>query len=285
MGAGEDGLKRLAHRDPGRYVPDVPYARRDDLSLYYERAGSGDPPLLFVHGWCCDCTFFQPQFEHFRSSHAVTTLDLRGCGSSDRPEDGYDVPSLADDLAWLCDEIQISRPVVIGHSLGGMIAIELAARHPSVPSAVVADDPGPINSLPETQRIYEGFALELEGPEGEAVRRAWVEDGVGPTASADQRHWIVERMCSVPLSVAAAAIRGLTAWNGSAALALCTVPLLVLSSATGGDNDPARLLPLKPDLHFGVTVGAGHFHQLEAPEQVTAMIGRFLQVALMGSRV
>jgi pimeloyl-ACP methyl ester carboxylesterase len=206
----------------------VPYARRDDLSLYYEQEGSGDPPLLFVHGWCCDNTFFKPQFEHFQSSHAVTTLDLRGCGSSDRPDDGYDLPSLADDLAWLCEEMGISRPVIVGHSLGAMIAIELAGRHPSVPSAVVADEPGPINPLPETRRIYEGFAMELEGPDGEAVRRAWIE--------------------------------------------------------AGGSNAPARLLPFKVDLHFGMTVGAGHFHQLEAPEQVTAMIERFLLVALTNSR-
>jgi len=144
----------------------MPYARRDDLSLFYEQAGSGDPPLLFVHGWCCDHTFFKPQFDHFKSSHTVTTLDLRGCGESDRTEDGYDVPTLADDVAWLCGELGISRPIVVGHSLGGMIAIELAARHPSVPLAVVADDPGPIDPLPETQRFYEELAAELEGPDG-----------------------------------------------------------------------------------------------------------------------
>jgi pimeloyl-ACP methyl ester carboxylesterase len=257
----------------------MPHARRDDLGLYYEQAGRGDPPLIFVHGWCCDHTFFQPQFEHFQSSHAVTTFDLRGCGSSDQPKDGYDVPSLADDLAWLCDEIGISKPVVIGHSLGAMIAIELAARRPFVPSAVVADDPGPINPPPETRRIYEGFAMELEGPDGEAVRRAWVEDGVGTTADAEHRQRIVETMCSVPLSVAAAGIRGAVAWNGVAALALCMVPLLVLSSAPDGSNKPERLLPFKSDLHFGMTVGAGHFHQLEVPEQVTPMMERFLQTA------
>ena len=261
----------------------LPYATRDDVKLYYEREGTAEPPILFVHGWCCDNTFFAPQFDHFKSSHTVVSMDLRGCGRSDRPEAGYDIPTLADDVAWLAGAIGLERPIVVGHSLGAMVAIELAASHPSVPLAIVADDPGPIVPLPETRTIYEDFERDLGGPDGEAVRRAWVEDGTGTTMDADTRRWIVETMCAVPLSVAAAGIRGVNEWNGSAALAGCDKPLLVLRSATGGSNEAARLLPLKADLHFGVTVGAGHFHQLEAPEQVTSMMERFIRVAVLES--
>ena len=56
----------------------MPHAELAGLSLYYERAGSGEPELLFVPGWCCDHTAFRPQFEHFARTHAVTALDLRG---------------------------------------------------------------------------------------------------------------------------------------------------------------------------------------------------------------
>lgn len=259
------------------------YAKRDGLSFYYQHEGSGDPSLVFVHGWCCNHTFFQPQFDHFKASHAVTTLDLRGCGKSDQSEGGFDIPTLADDVAWLCGELGIAKPVIVGHSLGGMIGIELAARRPSLPKAVVAVDPGPIDPLPESRSFFEKFVVQLEGPDGDAVRRAYVEGLFLATDDADRRRWIVETMCSVPLGVAAKVIRGVVAWNGVAALQDCKVPLLVLRSQPGGSNAPARLLGLKPDIHLGMTVGTGHFHQLEAPEQVIPMIERFVRVAVMAS--
>lgn len=58
---------------------------------------------------------------------------------------GYDIPTLTDDVAWFCEEAEITQPVVVGHSLAGMIVIELAARHPKLPRAIVADDPGAIH--------------------------------------------------------------------------------------------------------------------------------------------
>jgi pimeloyl-ACP methyl ester carboxylesterase len=260
----------------------MPYATRDGVRLYYEQAGYGDPPIVFVHGWCCDRTFFQPQYDYFQAVHSVATLDLRGCGKSDRPEDGYDIPSLADDVACVCRDAGIERPVIVGHSLGGLIAIEVAARYPSLPAAVVAVDPGPISITPESRSTFEAFVAQMEGPDGEAVRRAWV-DSKGmylETDDSDRRRGIVEAMCAVPMGVAIQSFRGANAWNGVGALLHCGAPLLVILAATGGSNDPARLLAIRPDVQIGVTVGAGHFNQLEVPEQVNAMIERFLQTAV-----
>ena len=73
-------------------------------------------------------------------------------------------------------------------------------------------------------------------------------------------------------------LRGVIAWNGVEALLLCYAPVLVLRSQPGGSNDPARILQSSPNFQFGTTVGAGHFHQLEVPEQITPMIEKFVRL-------
>jgi pimeloyl-ACP methyl ester carboxylesterase len=253
----------------------VPYAERDGLRLFYERAGGGRE-LLFVPGWCCDHTWFQPQFEHFSRTHTVTALDLRGVGRSDVPADGYAIRDFADDVARLCSEVGIGRPVVVGHSLGGMIAVELAARHPELASALVLVDPGPIDPLHATVQQFVDLATRLAGPDGEAVRRAYVSD-MGAYDGALGRQ-IADAMCAVPLPVAAAVIRGVNEWDGRAAFARCAVPVLLLRAELGPEPDAVRLQALKPGLQVGVTVGAGHFHQIEVADQVNAMIERFLSL-------
>lgn len=125
-------------------------------------------------------------------------------------------------------------------------------------------------------KSFSAFAEQLEGPSGEDVRRVYVQD-MGARDEGLSR-WIADLMCAIPLPIAAAIIRGLNAWNGVVALALCTVPTLLLLSTLDEDAEALRLRAIKPDLEVGITVGAGHFHQLEVPEQVNAKINRFVRL-------
>jgi pimeloyl-ACP methyl ester carboxylesterase len=255
----------------------MPYADANGVRLYYERAGGGDPELLFLPGWCCDGTCFQPQFDRFAAHHAVTALDLRGCGRSDRPPSGYTICQLADDVVAFCRVVDIERPVVVGHSLGGMIAVEIAARRPSLPRALVLVDPGPIHPLPETIRHFDTFAEQLAGRGGEQVRRRYVED-MGARDPVLGR-WIADMMSAVPLPIATAVIEHLTSWDGVGAFGRCDVPILLLCAELYPELQALRMQEVKPELLVGITVGAGHFHQLEVPDQVNAMIERFLELA------
>jgi pimeloyl-ACP methyl ester carboxylesterase len=62
---------------------------RDGVRLAYEESGSGSPPIVLVHGWTCNHTYFSPQREHFSKRHRVIAVDLRGHGESDKPHGSY----------------------------------------------------------------------------------------------------------------------------------------------------------------------------------------------------
>src|SRR5215217_1049177 len=115
--------------------------RRDGVDLFYQEAAGGDPPVLLVHGWCCDHTYFAPQFERYAArGQRVVAVELRGHGRSDKPEGTYAIGVFADDLAWVCEQIGLEKPVIIGHSMGGIVVFDLAARYPALPSAVIMLD-------------------------------------------------------------------------------------------------------------------------------------------------
>lgn len=251
---------------------------RDGVRLFYEEAGNGMPPLLFIHGGGCDHTAFAPQWAHFRGRHRVVAVDLRGHGRSDAPIQEYTIPGFAADIAGLCDQLDLREPVLIGHSLGGRVAIEVAAGSAPRPTAVIAVEstilpPGGVTEPPPLARA-------LRSPHYREGAREFFERTLFlPTDDPARKAHLIAQMTAVPQHVLASAFAHTFAWDGKAAVAACTAPLLLISGATV-TNDLAHLRRLCPQLVHGQTVGAGHFNQLEVPDQVNAMIERFLAVAL-----
>jgi pimeloyl-ACP methyl ester carboxylesterase len=249
---------------------------RDGVELFYAEAGTGEPPVLLVHGWTCDHTAMAPLFTYFRRSHRVITVDLRGHGESDKPEQDYTMAVFADDLAWMCGELGLEKPIVIGHSMGGIIAVEVAARFPDLPSVVVTLD-SPVVASPA---LLDRVKPLVEGVHSSAFRELqdqFVDSMFLPTDNQERKARIKAGMLNTPQHVAESAFDNVLKDTISAARA-CKVPLLVLAAAESL-SDLYRLREVCPNVVTGQTVGAGHFHQLEVPEQITAMIERFLTVS------
>jgi pimeloyl-ACP methyl ester carboxylesterase len=241
--------------------------------LGYDAAGEGDPPMLFLHGWCGDRSFYAPQFDHFSATQRVVTVDLPGHGESPAPTE-YTIEAMAADVAATARRLDLAHSVIVGHSLGAMVALALTQHAPELVGAVVMTDPPPLS-----KEVWKGFAAQLvpsfEGPDGPAGRHRFVEQMFLPTDDTDRRARIIETMCAVPNDVAIPLVRAMAAFDSVAVLRECDVPVLTIASAVP-TNDPAFLLEANPAMVTGQTVGAGHFHQLEVPEQVNRMIERFL---------
>lgn len=257
---------------------------RDGVRLWYSEAGTGEPPLVFAHGWCCDHTYFEPQFEHFKAGHRVVAVDLRGHGQSDKPQQDYTISGFADDLVWIARQLDLREVVLVGHSLGGIVALQAAADHPELVAAVVLLDPSPVVRPPGLDELARPFIEALHGPYYADAARQHVEEVLfAATDDPQVRARVVAEMCATPQHVMASVMEQIFAWGGEAVAAACQVPVLNISAASP-INDVARFKELCPQLVTGQTVGAGHFVQLLVPEQVNSMIERFLETRVCVQR-
>lgn len=166
--------------------------------------------------------------------------------------------------------------VVVGHSLGAAIGVELTARHPDLVAGLVMVDAAPIGVPSDVSGVLGGFIDGMSGPDPVAVRRSFVEQLLFlPTDDHAVKQRVVADMTAVPNDVALACFRGLAAWPGAESLRSVQVPVLAIH-ADQGMNPPARLTELCPTLTNARTAGVGHFNQLLAPAEVNRLIDGWL---------
>jgi pimeloyl-ACP methyl ester carboxylesterase len=113
------------------------------------------PTFVLVHGLASNARLWDGvAIDLAATGHPVVTIDLRGHGRSSKPDGPYDVPTVADDVAVVIDGLALDRPVVAGQSWGGNVAVELAARHPTILRGIVCVDGGWL----EPSRVFPDWA-------------------------------------------------------------------------------------------------------------------------------
>lgn len=251
----------------------------DGVSLAHVEAGSGDPPIVMVHGWGGNKEVFGPQIEHFSRSHRVLALDLRGMGESDAPDSGYELEQFADDVYFVCDELGVDKPVLVGQSMGGVVVTILAAEHPGFAAGVVMLD----STIVQTQACKDAFTAGeelLKGQEYKAFLQSFVPALFAPMDDPDLKTRIVDALMRTPQHVLAASWESTRKTDASAAAARLGVPALYVCGALSFLNDAEKLQEIIPHLMMGQTIGSGHYHTLEVPDQVNAMIDRFVSLVV-----
>ena len=112
----------------------------DGNIIYYEVRGEGDPALVFVHGWCCDRSYWKEQVAEFEKAYKLVLIDLAGHGQSGQKRDIWSMASFGDDVAAVVNRLGLTNIILIGHSMGGSIIIEAARRLPGKVLGLVAID-------------------------------------------------------------------------------------------------------------------------------------------------
>ena len=153
--------------------------------------GGAAVPFLLVHGLASNARTWERVADRLaRLGHPVATVDLRGHGRSDKPDDGYDFGTLCADLVAVLDHMGFEAPVVAGQSTGGNIAVELAFRAPERLAGVAGVDGGALE-VSRRWPEWEGCLVALAPPRLEGAAARLVEDRIR-ASHPDWSDWAIE---------------------------------------------------------------------------------------------
>jgi pimeloyl-ACP methyl ester carboxylesterase len=255
------------------------------VKLAWERHGAGDPVLL-IHGLGYARWGWEPVLPGLTERFEVLLFDNRGIGESDAPPGPYTAAEMAADAIQVLDEVGVDRAHVIGTSLGGMVAQELALAHPErVDRLVLAcTTPGGPRAQPMPD-VTVRLISEAAGLEPAVALRRFVENALAPGTVAE-RPELVERImehrlrtAQDPAAWAAQAAAGAT-FDAYDRLSALDTPVLVQHGSEDLVVDPRNgelLADLLPDAQLERFDGCGHLFFWEEPERCVSSVAAFLE--------
>lgn len=245
------------------------------MPLFYQESGAGDLTFVLIHGAGGDHTQLRAQAEHCQQYGRVLSLDLKGHGKSDKPQEDYSIESYAKEIYALCSSLHMTKAIVIGFSMGGPIAIEIENQHKDFVSGLIILDSPLLHSF-AMQQMMKVFVHELKYGNFEECLRKVVQMGRVPTDRFTDV--MLKSMLQTPRYVWASSMEQMAAWDHKAVscLAKCRIPILYIEAAHSMIDLP-RFKTLCPQLDYGKVADTGHGLPFEAPQQVNAMIDQFLK--------
>ena len=247
-----------------------------ELEIAYESAGTGEPAVVFIHGILGDRSYFAPQRAHFCGRRRVVALDFRGHGHSSVPAEAT-IDDFAADVIAVADAAGVDRTILCGHSMAGVVALKVALARPQLVCGVAMVDGTVLFPDQARQTALTQLVPALAGPNWlEALTDFFRGVILDPQDPED----LVQRVIAAAGRTRAEFVRSffasLMASDYAAEVERARCPLLYIHAKT--PTDLRRLRDLRPDAMIGQVVGSGHYAMLTAPDQVNAMLDRFLHL-------
>ena len=247
--------------------------------LHYTDQGQG-PAVLLIHGLGSSGRDWEHQLPALLPHYRVLTLDMRGHGASDKPPRGYSIKAFAEDCRAFIEQMQLERPHIVGISMGGMIAFQLATDHPQIPGSLTIINSGPelIPRRPAeyamvAKRLFFAHVLPLP-----TVAHGLARLLLPKPEQAELRAIFEQRWKENDRRAYLASLRALIGWGVSKRLDRINCPVLVVS----GDRDytpvekKREYVSLLGDARLAVVEVSGHATPVDQPEAFNRLLLDFL---------
>jgi pimeloyl-ACP methyl ester carboxylesterase len=251
----------------------------DGLNIVCEDRGKGETTLVFLHGWCGDHEYWKHQAEVFAVDYRVITLDQAGHGESGMGRKRWSVSSLASDVEAVAKALDLKRVILIGHSMGGPVALLAAKRMPDTVIAVIGVDTLQNAELktPEAikKSVPDGFEADFKGTMSRSLP-SLLHEKTDP----DLKKWLITRAEKQDPKMAVGLMRDLMGIDTATLLKDAKKPIRCINS--GGPYPfytPTEVAINKKYADYSAVLinGVGHYPMLERPDEFNQKLRNVLQ--------
>lgn len=255
----------------------------DGVEIAYTDRGSGEPALVFIHCWACDQEFWREQVDVFAQDYRVVTLDLPGHGQSGRNREHWSVGGYSLDVQAVVDTLALDELILIGHSMGGPVAL---ASYPLLADrtlAVIA-----VESLHDVEvempaEAIEGWAKTMEA-DYDGTMQMMVSGMFGDDGSTELRDWVLAQALAADHAAMIALIRDFVNVDQKAWLADVQAPVRAINAAPRPPVIPETRTENNQkyaDFDAVLLDGVGHYILLEDPADFNELLRVELAEILM----
>ncbi len=241
----------------------------DGLSLVCEVRGKGDTALVFLHGWGGDREYWKNQADAFAADYTVVTLDQAGHGESGKDRKAWTVDALAGDVEAVVKGLGLKRVILVGHSMGGPVALLAAKRLPGTVVAVVGVDTLQDAEFKRPEELVKSLTAGLE-KDFKGMVGGMFGGMLAEKSDASLKEWLGAKASSRDPAIAIALMRDLFALDQKTALKEAGVPVRCVNSAGGYQffTPTAVAVNKKYADYDAVTIpDVGHYPMLEKPAE------------------
>jgi pimeloyl-ACP methyl ester carboxylesterase len=245
--------------------PEIGTIRAEDgVRISYTSEGHGKPAIVLIHGWTCDHTHWRFQIPEFRKSFRVIAIDLPGHGVSGADRKSWSIDGLGADVATVVRALELEEVVLVGHSMGGSVALAAAPKLRGIARGVVAVDAlqnVEFTAPPEAvERMVKRFEDDFDG--------AWTRFMSGFFADRDSEilKSILKQADGFERKAAVSLLLAFNRFDAKSTLAAAGVPVRAINAA-GGFETAVEANRKYGDFDAVLMPDAGHFLMLEKPAE------------------
>ena len=237
----------------------------DGVEIVYYEKGTGNKTLLFIHGYGCNSKYWWAQLQHFSKNYRVISIDLGGHGESGTNRNDYTMANFGGDVVAVMNEENIKQSYLIGHSMGGPVALEAAVVLQDRVTAIIGVDTfhniakGPASPFVKLM-VNTMFRFKQSSSTNDAVTKQFRED-----ANLDLKNWVSQKAETTDPRASRGSLSSIIAMDYPTQLKKINVPIITLNSRFWMDTEVEEGHKEYSKYEVSFIDEVGHYVMMEKP--------------------